>query len=281
MPFILWLPQELLHLIAHCFLPQEQHYKQVFKYRVDWKNFMNTSKYHFGKWKKESQVITLKDRFAEKFFVSTRFRQRVQCLVENSQEQLEIHVNNPLYIKLKSHYQDTIRNAGINRLLVVLSLGDRDMVLTLTESGQILRKFNWRYYNRVAGTYAETDLVDNEIVEEASFYRFRLLNYHCLSHLKSITIAFPAAFTDVSCFHSVPKLHFHCCHQVTDVSSLRNVRELELKSCDGITDVSSLGTVYSLSLQECRNLAQEDFHGGFPQETRRDLQGPGIRSLTG
>jgi hypothetical protein len=83
MSLILWLPQELLHLIAHYFLPPEQHYKRVFKYRVDWKNFMNASKGLFGIRKRESQVISLKDRYAEKFFVSSQFRERVQSLVEN------------------------------------------------------------------------------------------------------------------------------------------------------------------------------------------------------
>jgi hypothetical protein len=249
---IFWLPQELLQLLAHYFLPAEKHYQQVFKYHSDWRNFMNTSKLHFAKWKIESQIIILKAAYAKKFFTSPQFRERIYKSVENSLEQLELHVNDSLYPFLEFCAQNTIHNIVNNGLLIVFSTEDRYEVFTITETtGPSIRKFHLRHQ---IGNDAFVDLTDYENLEEASFTKLRLVNCHRLSYLKSITISCPVSFTDVSCFHYVPKVHFHYCNQITDVSSLKNVRELELKCCARITDVSSLGTVYSLSLEGCRNI---------------------------
>jgi hypothetical protein len=65
--FLISLPSEVVRLLAHYFLDVEDHGKKEFQFCHDWRNFMNTSAAYFGKWKKESQRIVLKDSLALSF----------------------------------------------------------------------------------------------------------------------------------------------------------------------------------------------------------------------
>jgi hypothetical protein len=86
----LFLPQDILCTVANYLLPISEQNKRLFHYSYDWRNFMNSSKEYFGKWKKESQIIVLTDSDAKRFRDLKGFRERIYRCVENPRFQLDI-----------------------------------------------------------------------------------------------------------------------------------------------------------------------------------------------
>jgi hypothetical protein len=83
-----FLPPEIFRYLANYFLEKEDHDKNVFKFSHDWRNFMNTKKDSFEKWKKKSQLIILSSPLAEEFYESAEVRSQVVQYVENPRQQI-------------------------------------------------------------------------------------------------------------------------------------------------------------------------------------------------
>jgi hypothetical protein len=261
------LPQEILCSIANYLLPESSQDKRIFHYSYDLRNFMNSNKEYFGKWKKESQIIVLGDSEAKRFRDLKEFREKVCQCVENPRFQLDL-----VFDKEEEMFDLEPRPD-----LDLLSLGN-------------VRKCHLRYYDCGAPPAMDVDeisLVDCRIedysccsnvksvtIEQSSkvshfdFSPFQNIekgcfkldfltettNHHLLYNLKSLYLFGCQSITDVSCFQNIPHLNILCCIRITDVSSLGRVHTLNLAFCENIYDVSALGRVHTLNLFGCRNV---------------------------
>jgi hypothetical protein len=126
------LPHELLRLIANYLLNVENQDKFVFQFSHDWRNFMNSKKAYFGRWKKESQLIVLDSPLVETFYSSSTVRERVLQYVENPVKQLELYFSS----------DDENRAVDLKLIDYVkrISLYVRRLFLTR----QTYRKLNWK-----------------------------------------------------------------------------------------------------------------------------------------
>jgi hypothetical protein len=263
---IVSLPVHILSRVAKYLLPVEDGNKRIFKFSVDWRNFMNTSQEYFGEWKKQCQLVVLQFDYADKFRESENFRDRVLFVIQDPLEQLELHLLS--FIRTKNL---NLMNLGQLRKIDVARCQINNFPTALMEASfdhctiasfhnfPPVRSF---HLDNKCEIFIEDDNKHNDdldvsclkISEEASFVGVDLLNYCTLSHLTSISIAFTDSINDVSCFKHARQLKFQSCPNITDVNCLQNAFRLELLFCQGITDVSSLGKVYHLSLSGCGNV---------------------------
>jgi hypothetical protein len=261
--FLNCLPPEILRFIANYLLKdQEDVNKKVFRFSRDWRNFMNTRKSFFSKWKKESQLITLSYPLVETYYHSPEVREKVLQYIEDPRTQLDLNFN--------YNYEDGERNVNlkdiegtrricISRATVVpcplFHVDELELVdCTLTDT-------SFSFYSKIKVFIFQDDASDVsfdlgplENLECGEFSFRQCINHDCLSHLLSLEIGYCDSITDVTCFRNIPKLTLTQCCNITDVSSLGNVRELDLSCNDGITDVSALGNVHTLSVNSCENL---------------------------
>jgi hypothetical protein len=258
--YIISLPKDILYLLAD-FLTKSR-VQAILYFSTDWRNFLNTSKEHFGEWKKESQLIVLQLAEANEFKKNSRFREMVLQGVVDPSEQLELQFHFPSQQfenvgDLGSFGNVRTINAEQCRITCFPSVF-QELSLIECELETVANLPPLRTVH-IASCHLppygeEIDLSDMTISERASFVHMGLENYHTLSHLKWVSISYCSSITDVSCFSACETLFFTNCHEITDVSPLRNVRTLEVSNCEGITDVSSLGKVYDLNLEKCENI---------------------------
>jgi hypothetical protein len=254
--FLISLPSEVIRLLSQYFLKVEDHEKNVFQFCHDWRNFMNTSKGYFEKWKKDSQLIVLQDPLALQFYQSSKIRQQVLSYIEHPRKQLDLcfnHIDWDRSVDLESILH--VRRVHVTSGEVVPCSVDFEeiefMDCNFTDS-------SLRYYSRVKrfcfdneSSEEVLDLEPLRNIENGHFCIQRCVNYDCLTNLKSLDISCCLSITDVSCFRNIPKLSLSQCPNITDLSSLGGVRELDLSFNEGITDVSSLGRVPVLILHYC------------------------------
>jgi hypothetical protein len=223
---------------------------------------MNCKKAIVGEIKRQTRMLVLERRYADKYLRSAKFKQRILSLISNPVDQLELRFK---FTKLQNDIKDILNGVKTvvadNCSVEGYPSAVNELILNQCSLSQLpprdlsVNKFTMKDCN--ISTALEKNIIDVSclnIVEEASFSVMELQNYQFLAHLKSLTIEFTSSVTDVSCFKDIVKLKFNQCHYITDVSSLANVHELELLSCDGIADVSFLGNVHSLSLYGCENV---------------------------
>jgi hypothetical protein len=84
---------EIIRLLPNYFLEEPEQNKSVFRFSHDWRNFMNTSKKQLGQWKKESQLIVLREPLVDNFYNSLPVRQQVLGYIEDPAKQLELEFN--------------------------------------------------------------------------------------------------------------------------------------------------------------------------------------------
>jgi hypothetical protein len=204
---------------------------------------MNTNKEYFGEWKKRTQIITLKGLYAQKFNSSSSFRNRICGSFGNPLEQLELHYFFPqidLQLPLFTRFANGISG-------IYFTYGEVSNISCCPKMGKL-------YCLRKSGDRTIVAARSLQIIEEAHFDNVDLLDYHSLSHLKSVSVISMNSITDVSCFKNVNKLSFRLCNGTTDVSCLGEIQELKFLCCNEITDVSSLGRVFNLSLHGRNNV---------------------------
>jgi hypothetical protein len=260
MSSILSIPREVFLIIAHYLLGTGEQNKLIFKYNQDWTNFMNCKKAILGEIKRQTRILVLERRYADKYLRSTKFKERILSLIASPVDQLELRFK---FTKLQKGIADILNGVNIviadNCSVEGYPSAVNELILNQCSLSQLppkdlsVNKFTMKDCN-ICSEKNVIDVSCLNILEVASFSVMQLQNYQFLAHLKSLTIEFTNSVTDVSCFKDISKLKFNQCPYITEVSSLANVHELELLSCDGIADVSSLGNVYSLSLAGCQNV---------------------------
>jgi hypothetical protein len=257
---IISLPKDVLYLIAN-FLTKSS-VQAIFPFSNDWRNFVNTSKEHFGEWKKDCQLIVLKLTEANEFKKNSRFREMVLQGVVDPSEQLDLQFH------FSSQQFEIVGDLGSFGNVRKISAEQcritnfpsvfQELSLIECELETVANLPPLRYVHIASCSLPqyseEIDLSDMTILEWASFVHMDLENYHTLSHLKWVSISYCSSITDVSCFSACESLFFTNCNEITDVSPLQNVRTLELSDCDGVAEVSSLGKVYDLNLEKCVNI---------------------------
>jgi hypothetical protein len=239
------LPPEILYFLANYLLPEEERNKCIFRFTIDWRNLLNTSKFFFEKIKKQSRIITLSALYADKLRTSAKFSQRVYQLIENPFEQLELHFFDWILQVTLGEIQ------GLPAALKELKIQNCHFDVDKIQHLPLVQKLDigWkRFKHELDVTYC------NNVLREVVFVQAELLNYQALGHLKSISISGMKSPMDLSCFKDADKLELQYCEGVTDVSCLGNICELNLSGCYGITDVSALGRVYKLTLLSCENV---------------------------
>jgi hypothetical protein len=262
--FLYYLPPEILRLLANYFLKDEDQNKKIFWFSRDWRNFLNTNRQHFAKWKKESQLIVLHLPLASKFYSSSEVRERVAQYIENPREQIEIFLTYQHY----EHYSTSINLGSINNLKRIsissshvsstpsLKVGRVDFVECSLENVSLMDYSNVPHVHYEDTRFSTAlDFSVFKELEQGLFIVKSCINYHCLRDLKCLQISHCLSITDVSCFSNIPILTLSHCPNITDVSSLSKCRELDLTGNTGITDVSALGNVYSLKLNRCEDVA--------------------------
>jgi hypothetical protein len=256
-------PQDIFYLFANYLLVEDDQNKKVFHFSYDWRNFMNTSKEYLAAWKRESQVITLTWKFAERYQKSADFRFRILQTIQNPRLQLELSfvlpddefrhpvvtlakVNGVRKLSLQECKLRKIELLDVEELALEgcnvtdlsfcanvkrLTYGNNDRPLTLDVS--------------CLSSLEEFDLQHEEA---------RIENLEGLSGLKKVHFLPNQYISDVSCLRNVREVSFASCHAIKDVRCLANVYELKLLRCRGIKDVSSLGHVHKLNLSQCENI---------------------------
>jgi hypothetical protein len=87
---LIFLPRDILCFVANYFLKKENQNQKTFQFPIDWRNFLNASKGHFGQWKKETQIIVLCVPHVERFSTSPEFREIIFRLVANPRLQVDL-----------------------------------------------------------------------------------------------------------------------------------------------------------------------------------------------
>jgi hypothetical protein len=245
------LPNDLFHLLATYLVGGNDAEKRFFRFSLDWRNFMNANKKHFGELKKHNQIIALDLKYAMKFNSCPRFRRLILNLIVAPAEQLQLNFTEPIYQTKDLAFPDSVNAIYVQGSISERKDMDDRLALWNCKILSVLQDVSgpMQYF-----TLEFPDDSSRNILEEVEFSSIHPRNYQVLSHLKSVSISKTRIITAVSCFRNVKKLKFHGCPCITDVSCLKEVYDLELSWCNGITDVSSLGKVYRLNLSESENI---------------------------
>jgi hypothetical protein len=270
--FLNGLPPEILRFVANYLLKdQDDVEKNVFRFSRDWRNFMNTRKSFFSKWKRESQLITLSYPLVETFYHSPDIREKVLQYIEDPRTQLDLNFNynyedGEKSVNLKDI--DGTRKISVSRAPVVPCPLFYVNELELVDCS--LAETSFSFYSKIKhfifqddASEVSFDLRSFENLECAEFSFRQCINYDCLSHLLSLEISYCDSITDVTCFRNIPKLTLTQCCNITDVSSLGNARELDLSCNDGITDVSAAYFKFKFLREPDRRLFNQCPHIGF------------------
>jgi hypothetical protein len=283
--FLAYVPSEVLRIIANYFLSEKDQDRHVFQFTHDWRNFMNTKKLYFEKWKKESQIIVLRYPLVEQFYQSAEVQQKVFQYIIDPRKQLELFFNYDddvfkIYGKkfVDLNLMNNVKRISIHGAKVKLASVDVEQLEFINCSFDNFSMFLFPLVKTlVYKDYFSEEVIDLAPlngVENGFFDITRCINYHCLANLKSLDLSYCDSVTSVSCFQHIPKLRLSACPSITDIGSLAgcyeldlscndsiddvsafgNVHKLILCNCVNITDVSSLGNVHTLDLSECSNI---------------------------
>jgi hypothetical protein len=262
------LPVEIFRLIANYFLKKEDQNKRVFLFCRDWRNFLNTKKAYFGRWKKESQLVILQCPSVEKFYNSPEIRNQILSYIEDPRQQLELDFNfsyDSYHLYGRKSVDMKLMN-NVKRIRFYLAeVAPFPVAVEELEfnSCSFVGKFNPSVFSRIPNFSFKDDDLDStgqldvsilDGLEKAVFFIQECINYPSLANLKCLEIGTCDNLTDVSCFAHIPKLKLSSCINVTDVSALGNCFDLDLSYGRGITDVSALGNVRKLCLYGCANI---------------------------
>jgi hypothetical protein len=257
------LPREILRFLANYFLANKDQDKPVFKFSHDWRNFMNTNKGYFGKWKKQSQLISIHFPLAETFYYSWEERHKVVGYIDNPRKQLELCFHYNTFTTDEIKYIDlrainNVRSISVSNAKVIPFPVDVD---ELTLLNCLYDKFEFSTYSNVKSLTFQDDYYEDSFdlaalsnLEKGEFYIEECENYDRLSNLQSLNISYCDSITDVSCFANISTLKLTNCANVIDVSPLGKVSDLDLSHCEGISDITALGNVQTLSLHACANI---------------------------
>jgi hypothetical protein len=257
------LPQEVLYSCANYLLANDDQNKKVFHFSYDWRNFMNTNQEYLAEWKKESQIISLKGKFTERFQKSSAFRSSIIHRIQYPRLQLELSFDpsNEIYQErvINSTQVNSMRKLHIDECkLSKIELLDVDEVLLRdcnVSDLSFCANVKKLTYDQSFDNKGSVDVSCLQRLEECSLTLDGLIkNLQRLSSLKKLTIDENDHISDVSCLRNVRKLSFTSCPNIRDVHWLADAHELGLFDCDGITDVSALGNIHTLHITSNNNI---------------------------
>jgi hypothetical protein len=259
--------------------------KNIFYFSRDWRNFINTRKDEFSRWKKAHQLIRLKFPIAESFYHSMKLQRKFLRWIENPREQLELYINrNDGYLEsnkiIDLQLIHAVKRIDVRETKIVpcsvVNVTDVEIVNCTFDT------FSFSMFSNVSRLSFHDYHTDNAYdfamlkhLKNGDFYIHYCVHYHCLSHLPSLQIINCYSVSDVSCSKDIRVLTLSSCCNITDVSSLGgifqvdlsfnsgivdvsnlgNVRTLRLSGCTGITDVSALNNVHTLDLSHCNQIS--------------------------
>jgi Leucine-rich repeat (LRR) protein len=291
---LVFLPRDILYLIATYFLKPEDQNKIIFHFTYDWRNFVNSSKEIFGKWKKESQIIVLTYPQVEDFQNVTEFRERILSMIENPRRQLDLIFTDRDGCERYIPDKPQINLNSLNSVRkIVVKFSKRPPAITFPTTTMDVEEIILRgkpkdlsFLSSVKSVCFEPrndkkyDLAPLQNIENGIFEleTGACVNYHLLGNLKSLEISSPS-IKDASCFQNIPVLELGVCPQLSDVSSLGRVRNLKLRVCKRISDVSALTNVHSLDLCACPRVKDLSALGGVHSLKIQDFQGNDVSGL--
>jgi hypothetical protein len=271
-------PQDIFYLFANYLLVDDDQNKKIFHFSYDWRNFMNTSKVYFAEWKRESQIITLNWKFAERFQKSSYFRSRILQTIQNPLLQLDLFFVVPDDDDRRP-VVDLSKVNGVRKLHIeecklrkIELLDVEELVLDACKVSDLsfcanVKKLTFGNCERLTldvsclRSLEEFDLQHEDAIlvnleSLVNLKKFHILpnNYISVNFLRNVpdlSFASCHGITDVGCLANVPDLTFYRCRGIRDVSSLGNVHKLDLSYCENIRDVSALGNVHTLDLSSC------------------------------
>jgi hypothetical protein len=264
---LICLPRDILGFVANYFLDEENQNKSVFRYPLDWMNFMSSSNEYFGQWKRESQLITIPLPYSELFYTSAEYREKIFRSVENPGAQ----------VQLGFAYQNWNRGKGVEPIKIdfqifnnlkrieIGGISDPSIIIPRIIEVEEVDLYEFpieeiSYWSKAKSVTFEPadhlressfDFTPLQHIEKGVFHIHYCANYHLLANLKSLSISGCESITDVSCFKNIPILTLLDCSGITDVSRLGNVYRLDLSGCLNIVDVSPLKRVHTLDLSKC------------------------------
>jgi hypothetical protein len=260
---LIFLPRDILCFVANYFLGKDDQNKKIFQFPIDWRNFLNASKEHFGQWKKETQIFVLSVPFVETFYNSPDFREVIFKLVETPQLQVELIFDYEQFrgdteeFKIVLKKLPSVRKIYVDGQKVVPSVIDVQELCLHNCSVKDLSFFSQVKNVSFSSDSRKTifDFSSLQKIEKGSFEVSRCVNYQMLANLKSLELYNCDSVKDVSCFQNIPHLVLSRCSGIIDVSSLGKCQNLNLSYCRNIRDgFSALGKVPTLDLSHCDQL---------------------------
>jgi hypothetical protein len=197
---ILLIPREVLLMAVGYLLENEEQPKTCFKQPMDWKNFLNSCRM-LKEWKKESQIVMLNSFFSLKFMSSSMFQKRILESVANSLKQLKVGADGLAFQKINLKDGTFLRVEAeecsfISFPETVSELRLRSCFIKDSRVFPSERKVDLTQFL----SPASIDVQNLQVQEEAKFSGINLINYHALSHLKSISVSHTDSIFDVSFF---------------------------------------------------------------------------------
>jgi hypothetical protein len=271
--FLLKLPPEILHIVAHFFLKSDQEREKVFVLSLDLINFLNCNKVQFLQWKKSVQIIKLNRPHSAKYLASSKFRNRVLEAV-SSPKQICLELVRPEMMEKSLVNRSKPTELDLSPVCGVRDVNIHDCYLPsftpitdveeLTVVDCAVTNLSFCSSSSIKSLFFSTRLSDpidvgclgnnNNTLEELTIRANGIVNYQSLSNLKKLRIENYSNLVDVSCFQNTPSLVICYCSALTEVNCLGNVSELKIQYCPGIINVSGLGNVRSLDLSGCENI---------------------------
>jgi hypothetical protein len=227
--FLAAVPEDILQMLATYLIPVDKQSRNFFRFSTEWRNFMNSSKEHFGRWKKRSQLLVLNWLYSRKLYSSNNtvlesgeqprnqlvlnfvFPDRPQPLIQQVSVSVKV-----LNMKI-SCLADSVRVENLSDLDTEEVSSSTSLIPT-DENMPTVRKLTVTNSNIAEGTYLQ--YLDELSITGDRRSGLHFKNYHLLSNLSKICLTNCQTITDLTCFRKVRHLLFRGCHQFSDVRCL-------------------------------------------------------------
>jgi hypothetical protein len=255
-------PPDLLGVLGKYFLfPDDEDDGPRFKFSLEFRNLVNSNCKYFSEWKRQTQILSLNDKYSLLFIQSKSFHDIVTRSI-STLKQLEVSLEMGGLSEIDFSLLNGMKKVSFVNWIFPSAplLIDVDHVVLRGDLQDLsfcanVRKLELRHWSRDfqrIGPAIDLGCLTN--VEELKCDAREVQNYTNLSHLKTARFLSCRSIEDVSCFQNCQKLVLNDCGNVADVSSLKNVVHLDLTRCEKVEDVSSLDRVHTLVLYGCNEI---------------------------
>ncbi len=252
------LPDEILQLIQTLSTNNDYHY------------FLNTSKQHLSRWKKQSIYFKLNSTRSLQYINDLIFRELLLGKVLNGWKQISVIFRNEEDDKVPSYLSLFSKS--------VMPLIPEDLPIHQIRSPDENKNRIWNMKNNLNNSESVaciefTGVAIPPIPKVKELYLCKceqLTDVSNLRHLEQVTVKESSQLEDISPLSNIPKITFfnvdeasdfsifNCNHQsyleiinckkLSNIDSFRMIRKLKLSNCPNITDVSCLYGIHDLTL---------------------------------